>query len=1243
MTPSTLRECSFQISYGPADDRLNQFYIPALSASVRYDRSAGFFSSSSLAIAAQGVASLIKNGGRMRLLVGAELSEQDADAIRKGADMSDVIANRLLATFEDPVEELQQRRLEALAWMIADGSLEIRVVLPRGADGHALAAADSWDYYHPKEGIFTDAAGDLVAFSGSVNESAQAWQHNYEQFSVYFSWDGSAPYLAQVRRRFDMLWEDREPSWIGIPAPDAVRERLVRLRPNSAPEYDPLQRRQPAGTGTVNERPTEEYQAGGVEAPQRDRIIFQFLRDAPYLRNASALGLETSTVRPWPHQARLVEDVLARFPESFLLCDEVGLGKTVECGLILRQLLLDGRAGRVLLLVPKSLTKQWQDELYEKFSLNVPVYDGFRLIDHFGRDLTVSGMNSWNSAPVIIASAQLAKRQVRKAELLAARPWDLLVVDEAHHARRREFNVPNPRKNRMLELLTELRERTKCVYLLTATPMQLYPVEVWDLLKLLGLGGRWGAGDANFVRFFHELSLDPELRDWRFLFGMLRDYVDNSGTLDDRLVQTIRERVGPVEWAAIEDAQSASDPWSRLKHLSPLALSATTQLLREHTPLRRYMQRNTRRLLREYVSRGILTENVPTRKPDPEWIAMPPDERTLYDRIDEYISDFYQKYEAERKGLGFVMTVYRRRLTSSFYAIERSLERRLGFLRGETGNQGFDDDDTEQDDLDNDAVDETEDGDRARFLGELKYVEDFLFEIRNLQGDSKFERLTTVLRELFKSRDTAIVFSQYADTMDYLRGRLSQVYGGAVGCYSGRGGEWWDGSDWKLTTKEDIKTRFKDGQIKILVCTEAASEGLNLQSCGVLVNYDMPWNPMRVEQRIGRIDRIGQRFPDVWIRHLFFEDTVEAQVYNRLSSRIGWFVNVVGELQPILARVSRVIERVALTAKAKRAAELETELERLKQDIESARLEELDLDSYLHLEVSTPELERPPVTLKDIEEAIVGSVATGSMFRPHPHVPSSYILSLGGKDHAVTFTPDAFDAHPDTLRLLTFGEDLLRVVLSLVANPETTDAGPILRASTVEDPKAVDYYRPGPEPLTSLGEVAQAIEAGEGVWPSDAKSLAEQGIRDLVEGRAKKESEMHRQEELGERLSLEERARQVLLLAAHIELVEGLKPDMFRDIPAPEFSQSAMTRLARHGFPFAGLLRITPLQDLAPNPADQIRAELLTRGPEALRARFELVKTQAGELLFALARPAEPDSLQTDISVISLIFGEGSK
>jgi hypothetical protein len=175
-----LRAHPFRIFYSPADDPLNNFYIPALSSSVRYDRSAGFFSSSALAVAAAGVARLIQNGGRMRLLVGADLSEDDVEAIQQGYDLKERMTQRLLERFPDPQDAMMNERLQALAWMVAEGTLEIKVVLPCDERGLPRPASVAQDYYHPQSGLFTDAEGDQVAFTGSINETETGWIRNYE-------------------------------------------------------------------------------------------------------------------------------------------------------------------------------------------------------------------------------------------------------------------------------------------------------------------------------------------------------------------------------------------------------------------------------------------------------------------------------------------------------------------------------------------------------------------------------------------------------------------------------------------------------------------------------------------------------------------------------------------------------------------------------------------------------------------------------------------------------------------------------------------------------------------------------------------------------------------------------------------------------------------------------------------------------------------------------------------------------
>ena len=1221
--PDRLRDHDFQISYGPADDRLRGFYIPALSCSVRYDRTAGFFSSSALAVAAAGVARLVASGGTMRLLVGAQLSEADVRAIEEGRALTDVVADQLVAALSEPEEVLMRRRLQVLAWLVGAGRLDIRVVLPQGPNGRPLPASQAQDYYHPKTGIFTDRHGDQVAFSGSVNESEAGWRRNYEQFMVFRSWDASRPFLAQVVIQFERLWEGQEPDWIAIDVPEAARRRLLAYQPPSAPDRDPLEEMPP--------EPTE---------ARREELIFQFLRDAPHLLDAGSLGAATAPVIPWPHQARIAQRVAASYPERYLLCDEVGLGKTIEAGLILRQLWLTGYCRRCLILAPKSVCRQWQEELYEKFALHVPRYDGHAFHDLFGGQRAPTTPNAWDSEDLLIASSQLAKRADRCRDLLSARSWDLVLVDEAHHARRKDFLSGQYRPNRLLTLLLGPESRpglthlTRGLVLITATPMQVHPVEVWDLLHVLGLGGRWGASDSHFLRFFSELRRPFEDVDWDFVLDMVQDFLGSDAQLDPAFAQQALSELGLVDWQGLKDLISAGDRQARLRRLSPRARALLLEMVRRHTPLRRYLYRSTRRLLRTYVQQGILNANVPRRDPRPVWIPMREEEQALYDRIEEYISTYYQKYEAERKGLGFIMTVYRRRLTSSFYAVRRSLERRLqGVLAA------LDDDDLEQDDLSTDIADLLDEERSRRFQDEIAYVKSFIADIKRLGGhDSKVERLLADLDEVFRRRETVLVFTQYTDTMDFLRDQLRLVYGSQVACYSGRGGEVWRQDTWQPTTKEDIKNAFREGEaIKILVCTEAASEGLNLQTCGVLINYDMPWNPMRVEQRIGRVDRIGQVYDTVWVRHYFYEGTVEARVYRALEDRIRWFQDVVGELQPILARMGQTIQVLAMTPGAQREQLLAAELERLRDELDARQLEVLNLEhdagAYeLPLEAASP------VTLPDLERVLTHSPTLRERFAPHPAFERAY--SLHGQAGAVdvTFDRALFDAHPNTLRFLTYGSDVLQSLLDQIGQPPADPRGRILRCSTPAPLRRCAYYRLDPQGhpqriqrLADLEAISQnQVDASTPHWTEEALTAARAQFQRDVADEARRVRQVVAARQQAERLALQARACDVLLQAALVELAMAQQPELFAQTALPlAFSEAAVTGLRRHGFPFAPLLKLVKTDGLRPSPTDPFYASLQGQPPEALRRRFQALKGEAAHLVDLLARaPALPTADQ---------------
>ncbi|MEM1205825.1 MAG: helicase-related protein [Acidobacteriota bacterium] len=897
---------------------------------------------------------------------------------------------------------------------------------------------------------------------------------------------------------------------------------------------------------------------------QEDRLAGRFLREAPRLPGAADLGLITAPVEPWPHQLRVVRETVARYPQGFLFCDEVGLGKTIEAGLALRQLVLSGRVRRALLLVPKAVLRQWQEELHEKLALRVPRLDGGRFLDVRGRE--VAGRddpNPWNRHDLLLASTHGARLRRHRRELLGAEPWDLLLVDEAHHARRRHSGEGAGRPNRLMELLagpagnpsavagTALREesglvgRSRCTYLLTATPMQIHPGEVRDLLALVGV-------------------------------------------------------------RAVED-----DPAS-----SRAAFDSSAW-------------RHTRRRLRMYRDQGLLDVPIPVRRPENVWVELDAEQRRVYRRIEDYLSRVYQRYEARRPGLGFVVTVYRRRLTSSFAAIRSSLERRRDVLLG-TAPQGelFDPSETPDPELER-PVDIGESGDLfaaagAGAKGEVEELETFLEALGSLGPEPKVERLLVDLEAIFRQRDRVLVFTQYVDTLDHLRERLRPLY--RVACYSGRGGEVLRDGRWMPEGKEALKAAFGRGDVQVLLCTEAASEGLNLQTCGVLVNVDLPWNPMRVEQRIGRIDRLGQVHGEVWIRNYFYADTVEAEVYRRLADRIDWFREVVGELQPILHRVGDTLKDLAMGPHLQRRRKLRERVADLRR-----RLDESP-EQGTPPEGEPPNAPTPaasPVGPAEIEAVLRRT--PGASFDPSPNgIDGVHLLRFGGDAHPVTFRPEVFDRYPYSVELLTYGQPLFHRLLDALDPPSVPSTGdPEDGGPSLDRPVGIGLYRSrNPAPVSLFlrprGDSAEIVDGmaellgpGPGPWTprqeAEASATFSRQRRRVLAGMTGVEAERRRDAAV----RLRGATAELLTEAACVDLARARNPGLFDEPLDYGFGAGAAAAQARHGPPLADLVeRATePLPEvLVTDPRYLDRVGL---APEAMDRAWGEVTGRAARLVEA--------------------------
>ena len=766
--------------------------------------------------------------------------------------------------------------------------------------------------------------------------------------------------------------------------------------------------------------------------------VWSFIQHAPSLpHGGERVGEMTAAVTPWPHQVRAFERLYRDWPPRLLIADEVGLGKTIEAGLLLRQAWLAGLARRVLILAPKAVLKQWQIELREKFNLNWPIYDGRKLVWYpspawRGRNERPVSRDRWHHEPVVIASSHLMRRSDRAGGLLEeAEPWDLVVLDEAHHARRRAAGSPQEGgPNALLRLMQGLKDRTEGLVLLTATPMQVHPIEVWDLLNLLGLPPEWTA--RAFLGFFDDIE-QPN---------------PSSDALDRmaRLFQSVEQHYGEV---MLEDAQCLADlsPLKAGKVLRALRDDASIprrqletperraaiQIMRANTPLRRLVSRHTRELLRRYFKAGLLTTPIADRRVEDRFLEMTLEERSIYEAVEDYIASTYnQASPKERTAVGFVMTIYRRRLASSFSALRKTLQRHLDAIAAGGMAQwvGLD-----EDAPDDETMDEILDADEVEVLErealaaeEEADIESLLARIGQLPPDSKLGSLKSSLAELRQDGyRQAMVFTQYTDTMDFLRGEILKDTDQRLMCFSGRGGEIPStGGSWRKISRDDAKRRFRDGEADILLCTDAAAEGLNFQFCGALINYDMPWNPMRVEQRIGRIDRLGQQNETIRIVNLHYEDTVEADVYRALRKRIGLFESVVGRLQPILAQLPRMISKTVLSGETRDDRSRANAIEAIEQQARAAEGKGFDIDSVTDEDLAMPERVPSSVTMEDLDRMIGLSDLLPAGTDVQPMGSREYGLLAPGMTERlrVTTDPDYFEEHAESLELWSPGNPL---------------------------------------------------------------------------------------------------------------------------------------------------------------------------------------------------------------------------
>lgn len=978
-------------------DMLHDFYIPALSLSIRYDRVAGYFRSSSLAAASQGFSAFVGRQGRMRLIVGADLDPEDVKAILRGD--SERLAANLNGELERAGSWPQSVRdgVTLLAWMVAHGRLEVRVAFRvHGETGEPLpfGAVDD-GYVHEKWFILQDELGNRLYGAGTLNESRTALVLNAENVDIHCDWWGETDRrrVDEAEEAFERLWNDRVRHLRVMTLPEAVRQRLIRLA-------DGIER--PLEVDGTSAAPRV------VEPPSAlERLRFAILRDAPKMPGGRYVGMETAPVAPWPHQAVVVRRLIDTWPFSYLLCDEVGLGKTIEAGLAFRSLYLSGLAGRILVAAPPSLTRQWHRQMATKLLMSFGLARTRPEVSHdyiFPAEETKKSASIYEPDLVIMSTGLLA-REERAAALKDARPFDVVLVDEAHGLRRRNPSAGVSADPDFGHLYTSVREHlrpmAKSLWLATATPMQIDPVEVCDLIALTNRVGAFQFDPSLALEYYRVMRKilhgeEPEPDEWEFL---------------RRSVRAVRMQDPPL-WRFVEAAvfdrrlESAARRWLDYG-LVPRGRDREllTRVIFSAAPASRVMMRHTRKLLEIYRQNGKLKENLARRiiRPIPR-IVFTPDERRAYESLEDYcrglnnqirIAGDSQAIQMARFLLGF----FRLRFASSLYAVRETLKRRLAKVEATLSHTVAEEEDESDQSASSlqEAVWEGEDeGDEAavgsllrnRSQADLEWERERLRQMLNdmagLQGPSS--KMQVLFGELDRRRDPAtgrirqmVVFTRFYDTLTdivaWLRRRNPTIL---VGTYSGRGAEYFDPARNQMVSaeREEVRERFLRGEIDVLVCTDAAAEGLNLQTADFLVNFDLGWNPMKVEQRIGRIDRIGQKHEEVYVLNLCYADSAEEIVYGRLLSRLAQAGMIVGTQQisllPVEPEDFRQLAEGSLTPE-----ELELKaLERLKLQRQQAEAVEMSPEEVYSIYMRLDEKEGPgpaPVDLHAIWKTLSGS------------------------------------------------------------------------------------------------------------------------------------------------------------------------------------------------------------------------------------------------------------------------------
>ena len=897
-----LKKLSFSKNvYFEPEELINEVITPCFSSAKQIDLLSAYFNFDSFIEIADSLEKFLSNEGRFRILISIprqfekldfskiDRSILEAYSSRSNKESYEEFMNAIKTKTGLLKDELQKNKVGLIAYLVKNNIIDIKFSIRDEGYDHSK-------YYIFKEGE------DCIVLSSTMNWTLNGLTLQSNETNIHNSSTDSEDWKEYVNR-FTKIWNDELENIESFRFDSEFADELLEKIGN--PEYEDIK-------NYFIKKTNSDLYIDIKTSP----IYFEF-----NLGNSALL----------PHQVVALNKGLDSWPIKHLFADEVGLGKTLEVGSAIAYLNLFKNMERIVILAPQSVVNQWQLELKHHFGLDFWTLskDKKHWIDlnkvQFEKEDNDMTYDITFPKKIILSKDLARGNKGNNLFSNSSKYPDVLVIDEAHHAR--ASKKTNSFKQTLLrELVLDCNTKTPHILFATATPMRTHPDEYYFLLQLLGIDKF--LSENQYMSFLQTLTLEIDewkLNEIRSIFSILKPLVDATSSFNETVFTK-------NEIKLLEEIKKSNkdDPEFLIK-----LLESSHELLNiviKYNPLSSFTSKSSRSVLAQYPETYKFPERV--------FEASPITSQNIYKEFEIFFKDLMsyadEEYLNSEQAMGvsmnskaFAKAGFKESFVSSFWsARERLINRKKrveNYIDRIENNETdsllkeknlLDDlnDDTEIETLENLTLKKKNNINQNNLLNICKQereqlnslieYSDYLKE-KHSEPDPKIEHLKIILNKIIDEDKPTLVFAHYIATLDNAYSSVIKEFDSrirGVGMY--KGSEIWYEIDGKRyqTDKYNIKKLLETGEIQILFCSEAASEGINLQAADKMINIDVPWVPSVLEQRIGRIARLGQESEEVRIFNLWYPDSYEADIYQALIDRVDLLKIAMGSFPSIVSK-----------------------------------------------------------------------------------------------------------------------------------------------------------------------------------------------------------------------------------------------------------------------------------------------------------------------------------------------------